>query len=104
MTSPKPGKRDTKPGKREREKRSTDPTRTTKTNQEGKWGCPVAKRDGAESAEANIIGRVTADPNRIPLVVGDAGNGAIWPEIVLLKGWFAMNAMNRDTSEKNAKS
>ena len=101
-TSSKPGKKDIKLGKRERGKsrlnRLEQPKPTKKENGES----PVAKINGAKDAITNIMDCVAADPNRIQLIVGIAGDRAIRPKIAMLRQWCVMNARNRGTSEENA--
>ena len=101
MTSPKLGRKDTKPGRREREKSRLNRLEQPRPIKKEDGEIPVTKRDGAKDAKANIMDRVAAHHNQNPLVVGNAGNGAIWPKIAILKGRFVTNARNRGTSEEN---
>ena len=104
MTSPKPGKKDIKLGRREREKSQLNRLEQPRPTKKEGGGSPVTKRNGAVGAKVNIMDRVTADPNQIQIVVGNAGDETIRPKIVMLKGWFVSNAKNRGTSEENVRN
>ena len=106
MTLPKPGKRDTRPERREREKSRLNRLEQLKPTKKEDGESPVVERDGAKDAETGIMDRVTANHNET-LVMENAGDRAIWPKIAMLKmlkWWFATNARKRDITEVNVRS
>ena len=103
-TSPKPGKKNIKLGKRESGKSRPNRLEQRKPTKKENGESPIAKRNGAKDAITNIMDRVTADPNRIQLAVGITGDRDIRHKIVMLKEWFVTNSRNRGTFEENVRN
>ena len=91
-------------GEKRKGEESTEPTRTAKTNQEGIWGESRNETRWCGKCRSKHNGSCHRAPQLKLVSCGKCGKRGHVAQDCSLKGRFATNARNRDTSEENVRN